>query len=211
MYKILLVDDHAVVREGIAAILMANLSCPVCCDHAGSLQEAESMLSQGEYNILLLDVSLPGANGLDFLDKLHRQRPTLRVLVVSMHSEEQYAMRALSLGAAGYLTKESASEELVAAVSRIIDGGRYISSFLADRLADYIFSGKQACLPHETLSKRECQVLCMIGAGKTPKQIGSELHISDKTVSTYRTRILQKMGMNSTAEMMNYAIRHMRI
>lgn len=167
------------------------------------------MLSCREYDVLLLDISLPGASGLDFLEKLHRQRPALKVLIISMHSEEQYAMRALSLGAAGYLTKESAAAELVAAVKRLMEGGRYVSSLLADRLVDYVFSGKQPSLPHEMLSKREYQVLSMIGAGKTPKLIGSELYISDKTVSTYRTRILRKMGMKSTAEMMNYAIKHM--
>ncbi len=211
MCRILLVDDHVVVREGITAILTAHLSRLVSCDHAATLREAEAMLSCREYDLLLLDISLPDANGLDFLDMLHRQRPALKVLVVSMHSEEQYAMRALSLGAAGYLTKESAVAELVAAVNRVIEGGRYVSSVLADRLVDHVFSGKQSCLPHETLSKREYQILSMIGAGKTPKLIGSELHISDKTVSTYRTRILRKLGMKSTAEMMNYAIKNMPI
>lgn len=208
MLRILLVDDHAIVREGILSILKRNLAHPIICDEAATTQEAELMLSSEKYSLVLLDVSMPGMSGLDFLSKLHREQPALQVLVISMHSEEQYAMRALSLGAAGYLTKESAPAELVAAVTKILAGGRYISSSFADQLAEHMFSEKKAHLPHEILSHREYQVLSMMGAGKTPKQIGYELSISVKTVSTYRGRILEKLGMSNTAEIMNYAIKN---
>jgi len=206
--KILIVDDHAVVREGIISILKRNLASAVACDEAGTAREAELKLSRAIYDLLVLDVSMPEVSGLDLLVEVQRKQPDLRVLVLSMHSEEQYAMRALSLGASGYLTKESAPTELVVAVNKILAGRRYISSSLADHLADHLLSGKQGNLPHDTLSKRERQVLSLIGAGKTPKQIGSQLSISDKTVSTYRTRVLRKLEMSSTAEMMNYAIKH---
>lgn len=209
MYRILLVDDHAIVREGIHSILKRDLTHPILCDEAATTQEAERKLAIEKYDLVLLDVSMPGMSGLDFLTKLHREQPALQVLVISMHSEEQYAMTALSLGAVGYLTKESAPAELVLAVNKILGGGRYISSSFADQLAEHVFSGKKASFPHEVLSKREYQVLLKIGAGKTPKQIAYDLSISDKTVSTYRARVLEKLGMSNTAEMMKYAIKHL--
>lgn len=202
-------DDHAVVREGIIRILERNLEPPVTCGQAATAREAVQELARNQYGLVLLDVSLPGTNGLDLLGTLHGAHPEVKVLIVSMHAEEQYAMRALALGAAGYLTKESAPAELVTAVNRVISGGRYISSSLADRLADRMIFGKSVVLPHEALSLRECQVLTMIGSGKSPKEIAYELSISDKTVSTYRTRVLRKLGMRSTAEMMSYAIKHL--
>lgn len=208
MHKILVVDDHAVVRQGIISILERSLPSAFVCDEAATAPEAEAKLSAGHYDVVLLDLSMPGQSGLDLLGKLHGERPELRVLVVSMHPEEQYAVRALSLGAAGYLTKESAPAELVLAVNKVLAGGRYISSSLADRLAEYMVSGKQSSLPHEVLSDRERQVLVMIGAGKVPKQIGAELGISEKTVSTYRSRILLKLELNSTTELIRYVIEH---
>ncbi|MBJ6723918.1 response regulator [Geomesophilobacter sediminis] len=208
MSKILVVDDHAVVRQGIISILERSLSRAFYCAEAGTAGEAEAKLSQEKYDVLLLDLSMPGMSGLDLLEKLHRERPELRILILSMHPEEQYAVRALSLGASGYLTKESAPAELVVAVNKVLAGGRYISSALADRLAEYLLSGKETGLPHEALSARERQVLVMIGAGKVPKQIGAELGISEKTVSTYRSRILSKLGLSSTTEIIRYAIKH---
>lgn len=143
MLRILLVDDHAIVREGILSILKRNLAQPIICDEAATTQEAELMLSSEKYSLVLLDVSMPGMSGLDFLSELHSEQPALQVLVISMHSEEQYAMRALSLGAAGYLTKESAPAELVAAVTKILAGGRYISSSFADQLGRAHVFGKE--------------------------------------------------------------------
>ena len=208
MHKILVVDDHAVVRQGIISILERSQTSAFSCDEAAAAPEAEAKLSTETYSALLLDLTMPGMSGLDLLAKLHRERPELPVLVLSMHPEEQYAVRALSLGAAGYLTKESAPAELVLAVNKVLAGGRYISSSLADRLADYLVSGKQTSLPHEVLSDRERQVLLMIGAGKVPKQIAAELGISEKTVSTYRSRILLKLEMSSTTEIIRYVLKH---
>lgn len=208
MHKILVVDDHAVVRQGIISILQRSLTNVFSCDEAATASEAEAKLSTEKYSVVLLDLTMPGMSGLDLLAKLHRERPELPVLVLSMHPEEQYAVRALSLGAAGYLTKESAPAELVQAVNKVLAGGRYISSSLADRLADYMVSGKQTSLPHEVLSDRERQVLVMIGAGMVQKQIAAELGISEKTVSTYRSRILLKLEMSSTAEIIRYVLKH---
>jgi two-component system, NarL family, invasion response regulator UvrY len=208
MHNILVVDDHAVVRQGIISILERSLSGAFSCDEAATASEAEAKVAALKYDVVLLDVSMPGMSGLELLEKLHSERPGLRVLVLSMHPEEQYAVRALSLGAAGYLTKESAPAELVLAVNKVLAGGRYISSSLADRLADYMVSGKETTLPHEALSNRERQVLIMIGAGMVPKQIGAELGISEKTVSTYRSRILLKLEMTSTTELIRYVVKH---
>lgn len=208
MHKILVVDDHAVVRQGIISILERSLTSTFSCDEATTALEAEAKLETGKYSVVLLDLTMPGMSGLDLLDKLHRERPGLPVLVLSMHPEEQYAVRALSLGSAGYLTKESAPAELVLAVNRILAGGRYISSSLAERLADCLVSGKQTSLPHEVLSDRERQVLLLIGAGKVPKQIAAEIGISEKTVSTYRSRILVKLELSSTTEIIRYVLKH---
>ena len=208
MHKILVVDDHAVVRQGIISILERSLTSAFGCDEAATAAQAEAKLSTGKYGVLLLDLTMPGMSGLDLLAKLHRERPGLPVLVLSMHPEEQYAIRALSLGAAGYLTKESAPAELVLAVNKVLAGGRYISASLADRLADYMVSGKQTSLPHEVLSDRERQVLVMTGAGQVPKQIAVALGISEKTVSTYRSRILLKLEMGSTTEIIRYVLKH---
>ena len=209
MFKILVVDDHAIVRKGVIGILEETPDVEVTCDEAANAREALAKVSANIYGMVLLDISMPGASGLELLKQLHQEHPELPVLLLSMHPEEQYAIRALSLGAVGYLTKESAPDELILAVQKILAGGRYISSSLAERMAAHLGSGRQTCdLPHEALSSRESEILRLIGAGKTPTQMADELFLSIKTVSTYRTRILNKMNMKNNAEIIGYAIKH---
>jgi two-component system, NarL family, invasion response regulator UvrY len=160
-----------------------------------------------EYDVLLLDISMPGRSGLDILKQLKSDRPKLSVLVLSMYSEEQYALRALKAGASGYMTKESATDELIEAIRKVSTGRKYISPSVAERLAFSLESGDERP-PQETLSDREFQVMCMIASGKTIKAIAAELSLSIKTVSTYRARILEKMRMNNNAELTHYAIQN---
>ena len=209
MLRILLVDDHAVVRKGIIGYLEETAEVAATCDQAANAAEALAKVAACRYDMVLLDISMPGENGLGLLKQLHKDHPALPVLLLSMHPEEQYAIRGLSLGAVGYLTKESAPNELVFAIRKVLAGGRYISSSLGERMAAHIGSGRQSCaLPHEALSRREVQILQLIGKGRTPTQMGEELFLSVKTVSTYRTRILNKMGMKNNAEIIGYAIKH---
>ena len=207
--KILVVDDHAIVRKGVIRVLEGSPALDATCDEAGNAQDAIRLISGGSYAMALLDISLPGVSGLELLKKLHRDHPELPIVILSMYPEDQYAIRALTLGAVGYLSKESAPEDLVSAVHKVLAGGRYISPQLAERLAAHLGSGSRTgSAPHEELSDREYAVLRLIGAGRTPKQIAGELFLSAKTVSTYRSRILRKMELNNNAELMNYALRN---
>lgn len=207
MRKVLIVDDHPVVRYGMVQILEANADLNIKCEQASSSREAIQKLTDSEYQAVLLDVSLDGENGLDFLVQLHDLLPDLPVLIVSMHAEEQYAISAISLGAAGYLCKLSLPQTIIEAVSKVLSGKRYLTEALASRLADHFANGGNDFLSeHEKLSHRELQVLSKVGAGKTPTEISKELFLSVKTISTYRERILKKMGLRTTAEMMKYAI-----
>ena len=206
MLKILIADDHPIVRRGLKQTV-AETSDMVVADEASDGQEVLSKVRTGDYDVLVLDVSMPGINGLDILRQLKNEKPGLPVLMLSIHPEEQYAARALRSGASGYLTKESAPDELVAAIRKVSMGGRYVSSSLAERLAfDLGKSGEQ--LPHQTLSNREYQVMCMIASGKTITEIAEELSLSDKTISTYRSRVLEKMEMKNNAELTYYAIKN---
>ena len=209
MLRILVVDDHAIIRKGVIRLLEEADDLEVTCDEASNAQEALVKVSARRYGVVLLDIAMPGVNGLELLKQLHRDHPALPVLLLSMYPEEQYAIRALSLGAVGYLTKEGAAEELIIAVKKVLSGGRYISTSLGEEMAAHIGSGKKTCeLPHETLSDRECQVFKLIGSGKTPTQMADELFLSVKTVSTYRIRLLGKMNMKNNAEIISYAIKH---
>ena len=206
MLKILIADDHPIVRRGLKQTV-AETSDMVVVDEASNGQEVFSKVRTGDYDVLVLDVSMPGINGMDILRQLKDEKPGLPVLMLSIHPEEQYAVRALRSGASGYLTKESAPDELVAAIRKVSIGGRYVSSSLAERLVfDLEKSGGQ--LPHQTLSNREYQVMCMIASGKTITEIAEELLLSDKTISTYRSRVLEKMEMKNNAELTYYAIRN---
>jgi DNA-binding NarL/FixJ family response regulator len=204
MIRILVADDHAVVREGVKQIL-ANLDDMKVSGEAGSGPETLAMLDRQDYDLVLLDISMPGRSGLEILEDIRNVRPKLPVLVLSMHPEEQYALRALRAGAAGYLTKASAPQELIGAIRKAAKGGKYVTASLAEKLAFQL--DMDAVKPrHETLSNRELQIMLMIAAGKSVSEIAAELSLSVKTVSTYRVRLLAKLGMKTNAEMMRFAI-----
>ncbi len=205
MIKVLITDDHAVVRKGLKQIIDETPGM-LAVDEAASGHEAMEKIRKNEYDVVLLDIAMPGKSGLDTLKELKLERPSLPVLILTIYPEEQYALRVLKAGAAGYLTKESAPAELVTAIKKVSEGGRYISPSLAEKLAFNIGTDTDID-PHEKLSDREYQVMCMIASGKTVSDIADEMSLSVKTISTYRTRILEKMGMKNNAEMTHYAIK----
>jgi len=202
--KILIADDHTIVRKGLKQLLDENADM-IVAGEANNGHEVLDRIRTGEYDVVMLDISMPGMSGIDVLKQLKTEKPKLPVLILSMHPEEQYAIRALRAGAAGYLTKESAPDELVSAIRKIVGGKKYISPLLAERLAFYLDTEVEKPL-HEGLSDREYQVMCMIASGKTVGQIAETLSLSVKTVSTYRARILEKMNMKNNAELTHYAI-----
>ena len=206
MTRVLLVDDHAVVRQGLKQVLAESLPDATFGD-ASNADEALRMVRTANWDIVVLDISLPGKSGIEALKELRAAHPRLPVLVLSMHPEEQFAVRALKAGAAGYVTKRTAARDVVAAVRKVLSGGRYVSPSLAERLAAQTQAGS-VDTPHETLSDREYQVFRLLAMGKTVKQIGKELDLSPQTVSTHRTHILEKMGMQSNAELIQYAIQN---
>jgi len=202
--KILIADDHAVFRRGLKETLSEAFP-RVVFGEAQTAQETFELAQRQDWNVIILDISMPGRSGLDILDDLRRSRPKIPVLLLTMHPEQQFARRALKAGAAGYLTKDSVPEELKEAIKRISTGGRYVSATLAETLA--VDLGRGADLPiHELLSDREFQVLRMIASGKTVKEVADELSLSVKTVSTYRSRILEKTGLKTTADLIRYAL-----
>ncbi len=203
MHKVLMIDDHAVVRLGLRAIL-EEADPGVEVAEAGTAQEGLAWLHDNPADAVVLDIGLPDRNGLDVLKRIHQEWPRLPVLILSMYSEDQYGLRMMKAGAAGYLTKASAAEHLVRAVKRVLAGGRYVSPALAEQLAG-VFAGDIDKEPHQMLSDREYQVFEMIASGKTVSEIARELFLSVKTVSTHRTRILEKTGMKTNAELTHYA------
>src|SRR5205807_9809588 len=202
--RVLIADDHAVFRRGLKETI-GEAFPKVAFGEAKTAEEALAFVRQQDWELVILDISMPGKSGLDILSDLKRLRPKLPVLFLSMYPEEQYAKRALKAGAAGYLTKESVPEELKTAVKRVLGGGRYVSATLAEKLA-YDLRGGTDVPVHELLSDREFQVLRMVASGKTIKQIAGEISLSVKTVSTYRSRILEKTGLKTTAELIRYAL-----
>jgi DNA-binding NarL/FixJ family response regulator len=202
--KVLIADDHAVVRRGLKAILTEAFA-KASFGEAETAQQALGYIQKQEWNLVILDITMPGKNGLDILADLKHLRPRLPVLLLSMHPEEQFAKRALRGGAAGYLTKESVAEELMKAVRKVLAGGKYISVALAEKLA-YELGGNGDKPLHEMLSDREFQVFRMISSGKSVKETANDLSLSVKTVSTYRARILEKTGMRNNAELIRYCI-----
>jgi two-component system invasion response regulator UvrY len=204
MIKALIADDHAVVRKGLRLILQETSDMQVAGEAASGLEALDSA-RQGGYDVVVLDITMPGRSGFEVLKDLRVEHPELPVLVLSMHAEEQFAVRLLKSGAAGYLNKESAPEELVKAIRKVVAGGRYVSPTLAEKLAFEIDAGSDK-LVHETLSDREFQVMRMMATGKTVKEIAAELSLSVKTISTYRARILTKMNLHTNAELIHYAI-----
>jgi len=202
--KVLIADDHAVFRRGLRETLAEAFS-RATFGEAGTAQETLEQVRRQDWDVVILDISMPGKSGLDILDDLKRLRPRMPILLLSMHPEQQFARRALKSGAAGYLTKDSVTEELKEAVKKIVGGGRYVSATLAEKLAVDLRQGADTPL-YELLSDREFQVLRMIASGKTVKDIAEDLSLSVKTVSTYRGRILEKTGMKTNAELIRYAL-----
>jgi two-component system invasion response regulator UvrY len=206
MIKVLIADDHTLVRKGLKQLLLDTNDIERV-DEARDGKEAINKINKKDYDLVLLDISLPGRSGIDVLKQLKIIKPKLPVLILSMHPEEQYAVRSLRAGASGYLTKESAPDELIDAIRKVANGGKYITFSLAERLAGEIGPSTEKPL-HQTLSDREYQVMCMIASGKTVKDIAEELNLSVKTISTHRARILRKMHMDNNAQLTHYAIKH---
>jgi two-component system, NarL family, invasion response regulator UvrY len=201
--RILIVDDHAMVREGLRRILADEFE-DAGFGEAANATEALERLWKESWDLVLLDISMHGRTGLDVLKEIRASTSRMPVLVLSAHPEEQYAVRVLKAGAAGYLTKESAPQELCRAVRKVVSGGKYLTAGVAEQLAAEVqSSGRPA---HELLSNREYQVMLLIAAGKVPKEIGDELSLSVKTVGTYRTRVLEKLKLKNSAELMRYVL-----
>jgi len=204
MYKVLMVDDHAIVRRGLRAILEEEIQ-DIDVEEAGTAHEGLAVLRDHLPDAVVLDIGLPDRNGLELLKRIHHEWPHLPVLILSMFSEDQYGLRVMRAGALGYLTKASAPENLVEAVKKVLSGRRYISPTLADKLAAHL-SGDDDEEPYQALSDREYQVFRMIASGKTVSEIAVELHLSVKTISTHRARILRKTGLKNNAELTHYAL-----
>jgi DNA-binding NarL/FixJ family response regulator len=202
--RILISDDHAVVRQGLKLILADHFAKAVFGE-ARTAQDALQRVWKEKWDVVILDITMPGRNSLEVLKDIKKSHPKLPVLVLSMHPEDQFAVRMLKAGAAGYLTKESAGDELVGAIRKVTAGGRYISQSLAERMASYLHLDVHQA-PHERLSDREFLILRMIASGKTVGQIAKELSLSVSTVSTYRSRILEKMALGNNAELTHYAL-----
>jgi two-component system invasion response regulator UvrY len=201
MTRILLIDDHPVVRHGVRRILSEHFD-PVFIGEAGDADSGSTQAVGGEWDVVVLDITMPGAVGLDVLKRIRQERPTLPILVLSIHPASQFARRALRAGASGYLTKDSAPSELVGAVEDVKRGKRYVSEAVKATMT----GGRARIATHEALSDREYQALRMLGSGRTVSEISEELGLSVKTVSTYRARVLQKLGMRTNAELMRYAM-----
>ncbi|MEO5914634.1 MAG: response regulator transcription factor [Luteolibacter sp.] len=204
--KVLIVDDHAIVRRGMISLLEEHFK-GVKIGEAGDAREGLAAVQREDWDLAVVDISMPGRSGLELIQDVKREKPSLPILVVSSQSEDDYALRALKSGAAGYVSKQSASDILVTAVQRVLSGRRFISSALAERLAG-VMAGDSAATSHETLSNRELQVLQLIASGKTIKEISSDLALSEKTVATYRSRISEKMGLSTNVELTRYAMQN---
>ena len=201
MIRVLLADDHGLVREGLRGILAKGADIEVAAEAANG-DEVLALVRKHEFDLALLDLSMPGLSGLALIKRLKVERPKLRILVLSMHGEAQYAARALKAGASGYLTKDSAAAQLLGAIRKIAAGGVHISESAAAGLV----AAQQA--PHQSLSDREFEVLRLLATGLSPTEIGERLHLSVKTVSTHKSNVLAKLGLGSTAELVRYALEH---
>ena len=209
MIRLLIADDHAIFREGLKHILEEHPDI-IVADEAKNGQEVLDNIWKREYDMVLLDIGMPGMPAIEVLKKVKNEKPRLPILVLSMYPEEQYAVRVIKAGASGYLTKESAPEELITAIRKITAGRKYITSSVAEKLAAEV--EPDAARPaHHTLSDREFEVFRLIASGKTVTQVADALFLSVKTISTYRSRILEKMKMKTNAELMHYALKHQMI
>lgn len=206
MIRVLITDDHALIRRGLKQVLQEGLGA-VTVGEAQDAREALDQIMQQKWDVVVMDISMPGRSGLDILRDIKLAHPELPVLILSMHPEDQFAVRVLKSGASGFIPKESAPEELIKAIRKVLAGGRYVTASLAEKMAFDLASSSDKPL-HETLSDREFQVLRLIASGKSVGQIGEQLNLSVKTVSTYRARILEKMRLQNNAELTHYAIKH---
>lgn len=204
--RVLIVDDHEVVRDGVKRLLEESPEA-ILCGEAGTPEEAINRTLADDWDAVVLDLSFAGKSGLEVLKELKQIRPRLPVLVLTMHSEEQYARRAFKAGAAGFITKDSPRAELSKAIHKVMDGGKYLSPGLAEKLVIDLERGTDRA-PDQMLSDREFQVMCLIASGKTLSEIAELLSLSDKTISTYRARLMEKMGMRTNAELTHYAIQN---
>ena len=202
----LIADDHAILRDGIRLILQRGLG-DIVCDEAADAEQVLRKVRESHWDLVILDIKMPGQSGIHALPRIREARPALPVLVLSMHPEDQYGRRVLKAGASGYMTKESAPAELLSAVQRILSGRRYVSPELAERLASDLRSNRGGSA-QDVLSDRELEVLRMIGAGRTVGQIADRLYLSPTTISTYRSRIIEKLALKTTAELINFAIKN---
>jgi len=201
MIRVLLADDHEIVRDGLKRILAATTDVQVAGE-AASGDAALALVKANDYDVALLDMSMPGLSGIDLIKRIRVEKPKLRILVLSMHGEQQYAARALKAGAAGYLTKESAAEKLLGALRKVAAGGVHVS----DAAAVSLVSAERA--PHQALSDREFEVLRLLAGGRSPTEIAEQLHLSVKTVSTHKAHVQEKLGLGGTADLVRYALEH---
>lgn len=206
MIKVLIADDHPIVRRGLRQILEESSEMLVGAE-VGTAPDVMAAVLAERWNVIVLDISLPGGNGIDLVREIKKERPDARVLILTAHPEEQYAVRAIKAGAAGFLTKESAPDKLLEATRKIAQGGRYVSAELAETLAS-LLAGDSEGAPHERLSDREFEILKLLGSGKTVSEVAAGLGLSVKTVSTHRVRMLKKMDMKTNAELTHYAIKN---
>jgi len=205
--RVLIADDHAVVRRGLEQILVDSLK-EIVVGEAANAEDAIRLVDGQEWDVVVLDISMPGRSGLDALKEIKKIRPNLPVLILSIHPEDQFATRALKAGASGYLTKETAPDELVNAIHKVVAGGKYVSGALAEKLAADLEKDLGGVPLHKRLSDREYEVLILIASGHTITEIAEDLSLSVKTISTYRTRILEKTDLKSNADLVRYAITH---
>jgi two-component system, NarL family, invasion response regulator UvrY len=207
MIQVLIADDHQIVRCGLRDLLTTRLGEPVRVGEAANASETLELFHRQEWDLVMLDINMPGRNGLEVLEETRKLRPKTPVLVLTSYPEEQFALRALKLGAAGYLNKVSANDELITAVKRVLAGGKYLTSSLAERLAANL-GGQTETPPHELLSLRELQVLRSVAVGKSIKEIAAELSLSEKTVATYRARISEKTSLKTSVDIARYALKY---
>lgn len=206
MIRVFIADDHGLFRTGLQQILAKHADMCIAGE-AGSGTEALRGIRASQCDVLLLDITMPGRGGLDIIKDVRRENPDVAILILSMHPEDQYAVRVLKAGASGYLTKESAADELIAAIRKVATGGRYVSATLAEKLA-FALGRNPEVPPHEMLSEREFQVMLMMATGMKLTEIAGALNLSEKTITTYRARILDKLQLHTNAELIHYAIDH---